>query len=286
MRDTSDGHCSWQINPLKLPELDQALKGEAPVTEADNTPVPRDLYKEQYSPEFAGRWDELIDWQRRAEAENNFFRDILKAHGVERVLDIACGTGYHAVTLRAEGFQVTAADGAPSMLDRTGENARRFGIDDLRIVEAEWTRLGEAFGGEEFDAVICLGNAFTHLFDEGDRVKALSEVYRLLARNGIAIIDQRNYDAILDNGFSSKHQSYYLGETVVVRPEELREDLLTMRYEYEDGEVHFLTICPIRQEYVTNLLLGAGFRSVKRYGDFAEGYDFYDPDFVIQVARK
>lgn len=256
------------------------------MTEADNTPVPRDLYKEQYSPEFAGRWDELIDWQRRAEAENNFFRDILRAHGVERVLDIACGTGYHAVTLRAEGFQVTAADGAPSMLDRTGENARRFGIDDLRIVEAEWTRLGEAFGGEEFDAVICLGNAFTHLFDEGDRVKALSEVYRLLTRDGIAIIDQRNYDAILDNGFSSKHQSYYLGETVVVRPEELREDLLTMRYEYEDGEVHFLTICPIRQEYVTNLLLGAGFRSVKRYGDFAEGYDFYEPDFVIQVARK
>lgn len=256
------------------------------MTESDKILVHKDLYKEQYSPEFAGRWDELIDWQRRAEAENNFFQDILKGHGVETVLDIACGTGFHSVTLKADGFQVTAADGAPNMLVQTRQNAQRLGIDDLRIVEAEWTRLGESFAGEQFDAVICLGNAFTHLFDEGDRSKALSEMYKLLTRDGIAIIDQRNYDAILDNGFSSKHQSYYLGEKVEVRPEDLSEDLLTMRYKYEDGEVHFLTMCPIRQEYVTNLLLDSGFRSVKRYGDFVENYDLYEPDFVIQVARK
>ena len=256
------------------------------MTESDKILVPKYLYKEQYSPEFAGRWDELIDWQRRAEAENNFFQDILKGHGVETVLDIACGTGFHSVTLKADGFQVTAADGAPNMLVQTRQNAQRLGIDDLRIVEAEWTRLGESFAGEQFDAVICLGNAFTHLFDEGDRIKALSEMYKLLTRDGIAIIDQRNYDAILDNGFSSKHQSYYLGEKVEVRPEDLSEDLLTMRYKYEDGEVHFLTMCPIRQEYVTNLLLDSGFRSVKRYRDFVENYDLYEPDFVIQVARK
>ena len=264
------------------------------MTEADNQLVPgdlhkdlyKDLYKEQYSAEFAGRWDELINWQRRAEAESNFFQDILNAHGVETVLDIACGTGYHAVTLKADGFQVTAADGAPNMLLQTRQNALRFGIEDLRIVEAEWTRLADSFAGERFDAVICLGNAFTHLFDEEDRVRALSQVYGLLNQDGIAIIDQRNYDAILDNGFSSKHRSYYLGEKVEVRPEELSADLVKMRYEYDDGEVHFLTICPIRQDYVTSLLLGAGFRSVKRYGDFAENYDLYDPDFVIQVARK
>ena len=202
------------------------------------------------------------------------------------MLDIACGTGFHAVTLKADGFDVTAADGAPNMLVQARENAQRFGINDLRLVEAEWTRLGESFAGERFDAVICLGNAFTHLFDESDRIRALNEVYQLVNEDGIAIIDQRNYDAMLDKGFSSKHQLYYLGEKVEVRPEELSDDLVTMRYEYEDGEVHFLTICPIRQDYVTGLLLKAGFRSVKRYGDFVEDYDLYEPDFVIQVATK
>ena len=253
---------------------------------ADKVIVPKDLYKEQYSEDFAGRWDELIDWQRRAQAENNFFQEVLKEHGAETVLDIACGTGFHSVTLSADGFDVTAADGAPNMLVQTRENAKHFGLEDLRVVEAEWTRLGASFAGERFDAIICLGNAFTHLFDEADRVKALDEIYRLLNRDGVAIIDQRNYDAILDNGFSSKHQSYYMGETVTVRPEELTEDILKMRYEYDDGAVHFLSLCPIRQEYVTGLLLDAGFSSVERYGDFAADYEFYDPDFVIQVATK
>ncbi len=256
------------------------------MTKADYILVPKDLYKEQYSSEFARRWDELIDWQRRAEAESNFFQDILKQHGVETVLDIACGTGFHSVTLKADGFEVTAADGAPNMLIQARENAQQFGIDDLRLVEAEWTRLGESFAGEQFDAVICLGNAFTHLFDEDDRLQTLTEVYQLLNKDGIAIIDQRNYDAILDNGFSSKHHSYYMGENVEVRPEELNDNLLKMRYQYEDGEVHFLTLCPIRQDYVTGLLLETGFCSVDRYGDFVEDYDFYEPDFVIQVARK
>ena len=256
------------------------------MTEIHEVLVPKDLYKEQYSPEFARRWDELIDWQRRAEAESNFFQDILREHGVEKVLDIACGTGFHSVSLKADGFDVTAADGAPNMLVQARENAQQFGIDDLRLVEAEWTRLSESFAGELFDAVICLGNAFTHLFDEGDRMQTLTEVYQLLNKDGIAIIDQRNYDAILDNGFSSKHQSYYMGENVEVRPEELNENLLKMRYQYEDGEVHFLTLCPIRQDYVTGLLLETGFSNVDRYGDFIEDYDFYEPDFVIQVARK
>ena len=107
-----------------------------------------------------------------------------------------------------------------------------------------------------------MGNAFTHLFEESDRIKALNEIYQLLNDDGIAVIDQRNYDAILDNGFHSKHQSYYLGETVNVRPEELSDEAVKLRYEYADGEVHFLTLCPIRQGYVTDMLESVGFNHV------------------------
>ena len=56
-------------------------------------------------------------------------------------------------------------------------------------------------------------------------------MYSLLNEDGVAIIDQRNYDAILDNGFHSKHQSYYMGENVHVSPAELTEDVLKMRYD-------------------------------------------------------
>ena len=35
------------------------------------------LYREEYCLEFVRRWDELIDWEKRYESENGFFRQIL-----------------------------------------------------------------------------------------------------------------------------------------------------------------------------------------------------------------
>jgi ubiquinone/menaquinone biosynthesis C-methylase UbiE len=172
------------------------------------------------------------------------------------------------------------------MLVKAKENAERAGLADLELVQAEWTSLTEVFPAKSFDAVVCLGNAFTHLFEESDRIKALAEIYSVLKDDGVALIDQRNYDSILDQGFNSKHRYYYTGSTVEVAPEYVTDEAIKFLYKYDDGSVHHLTLCPIRQDYVTSLLKDAGFSSVDRYGDFAAEYDFYEPDFVVQVASK
>ncbi|MDA0264736.1 MAG: class I SAM-dependent methyltransferase [Chloroflexi bacterium] len=245
-----------------------------------------DLFIEEYTAEFVGRWDELIDWDRRRQAEGGFFERILKENGATSVLDIACGTGYHTITLQLNGFDVTGSDGSANMVAKAKENAEISGLPGLRLLEAEWTSLSATFPGEKFDAVVCLGNAFTHLFDDDQRRLALSEIHGLLNEGGVAVIDHRNYDTMLDKGFSSKHQSYYLGETVDVKPESVSEELVRIQYSYSDGSVHHLTLCPIRQEYFSGLLRETGFRDVVRYGDFQADYGLYEPDFIIQVAKK
>ncbi len=60
-----------------------------------------DHYRKEYITSFVDKWDELIDWRGRAESEGQFFIDILRARGKERVLDVACGTGFHSVRLTA-----------------------------------------------------------------------------------------------------------------------------------------------------------------------------------------
>lgn len=243
-------------------------------------------FQEEYNPEFVDKWDELIDWEKRYEAEEGFFKRELEKHGAKTVLDIACGTGFHTITLTLDGFDVVGADGAPTMLAKAKENAERCGLSHVKFVEAQWTSLTDAFPEKSFDAVVCLGNAFTHLFEEPDRIKALEEIYKVLKDDGIAIIDQRNYDSILDQGFASKHRYYYTGSTVEVEPEYVTDEAVKFLYKYDDGSVHHLTLCPIRQEYMTSLLRKAGFTSVNRYGDFQAEYDFYEPDFIVQVAKK
>jgi SAM-dependent methyltransferase len=84
--------------------------------------------------------------------------------------------------------------------------------------------LTRSFPNQKFDAVICLGNAFTHLFEESDRIKALEEIYSVLNDDGVAVIDQRNYDATLDQAFNSKHRYYYAGDTVEVTPEYITDE--------------------------------------------------------------
>jgi SAM-dependent methyltransferase len=246
----------------------------------------KELFHEEYTPDFVDRWDELINWKGRWESEQGFFQNILHRYDAARVLDIACGTGFHTVMLARDGFRVTGADGSAEMVRKAEENAKRAGLKETPIVQAEWTTLTETFPNQKFDAIICLGNAFTHLFEESDRKKALAEIYSVLDDDGVVIIDHRNYDKILDEKGENKHQHYYLGENVDVYPEEIGNNFVRIRYQYDDGSSYHLTLCPIRQNYVTELLRDAGFQNIRRFGDFEADYSFYDPDFIVQIGTK
>jgi len=241
-------------------------------------------YQEEYVQSFVEKWDELIDWEARAESEGRFFIDILKARGKQKVLDVATGTGFHSVQLLKAGFDVTSADGNAEMLTKAFENARNRNLV-LQTVHADWRWLNRDVHGK-YDAIICLGNSFTHLHDEMDRRRALAEFYAALKWDGILIIDQRNYDSILDHGFSSKHKYYYCGDQVTAEPEHIDEGLARFRYTFPDGSEFHLNMFPLRKTYTRNLMKEVGFQRIKTYGDFQETYQENEPDFFVHVAEK
>ncbi len=253
--------------------------GENPIAVRDT-----DQYKMEYIHEFVDKWDDLIDWEARAKGENNFFIKELKARRKHKVLDAAAGTGYHSVQLLHHGFDVVSVDGSPAMLAKAFENARRHG-HILKTVHADWRWLNRDLYGR-YDAVICLGNSFTHLFSENDRRKTLAEFYSALRHDGVLIIDQRNYDSILDEGFDCKHIYYYAGKNVKAEPEHIDEGLARFRYEFPDKSVFHLNMFPLRKEYVRNLLFEVGFQKVTTYGDFKETFHQSEPDFFVHIAEK
>lgn len=243
-----------------------------------------DTYKGEYVHSFVDKWDELIDWEARAESEGSFFIKLLKERGCKRVLDVATGTGFHSVRLIKEGFEVVSADGAPEMLAKAFNNGRKHG-EILRTVQADWRWLNRDVHNK-FDAVICLGNSFTHLFSERDRRKALAEFYACLRHDGILILDQRNYDMILDEGFKTKHTYYYCGENVRAEPEHVDEGLARFCYSFPDGSKFHLNMYPLRANYVKRLMSEVGFQNIETFADFQETYRQDDPDFYIHVAEK
>jgi glycine/sarcosine/dimethylglycine N-methyltransferase len=242
-------------------------------------------YTEEYVPSFVDKWDSLIDWEKRSQSEGNFFIDLLRKQGVKSVLDVATGTGFHSVRLLEAGFDAVSADGSADMLSKAFKNGMENGNHILRVVQADWRWLNRDVHGE-YDAIVCLGNSFTHLFSERDRRKALAEFYAMLKHDGVLILDQRNYDAMLDRGFSSKHTYYYCGEDVAVEPEYLDEGLCRMRYRFSDKTEYHLNMFPLRKDYTRRLMSEVGFQHIETYGDFQHTYREEQPDFFVHVAEK
>ncbi len=266
-----------QLNPELV--LEEQVYGEDPLADRET-----DTYRGEYIKTFVEKWDELIDWDRRADSEGTFFIDVLRDKGKDMVLDVAAGTGFHSVRLTQAGFDVTSADGSAAMLAKAFENGRARGLI-LKTIQADWRWLNRDIKGK-YDAIICLGNSFTHLHEERDRRRALAEFYAALKHDGVLIIDQRNYDSILDQGFSTKHQYYYCGEAVSATPEHMDDGLARFVYRFPDGAEYTLNMFPLRRSYMRRLLLEAGFLRVRTYGDFQETYHQDEPDFFVHVAEK
>lgn len=259
--------------------LQEQQYGSEPIEVRDT-----DQYKMEYIHSFVEKWDDLIDWDRRSEGEGDFFIKVLKEAGAKRILDVATGTGFHSVQLLKHGFDVTSVDGSAMMLAKAFENAKKQGFV-LRTIHADWRWLNQDVYGT-YDAVICLGNSFTHMFSERDRRKALAEFYAVLEHDGIMILDQRNYDTILDEGFKSKHTYYYCGDQVTAEPEHVDEGLARFCYRFPDGSEYHLNMFPLRKDYTRRLMYEVGFQRVSTYGDFQETYREDDPDFFVHVAEK
>ncbi|MEJ2761167.1 MAG: class I SAM-dependent methyltransferase [Gammaproteobacteria bacterium] len=267
-----------QLSQHDVPE--EQDYGEDPLKVRDT-----DKYQEEYVHTFVDKWDELIDWEGRATAEGDFFIELLRDHGARKILDVSTGTGFHSVQLLRAGFEVTSVDGSPVMLSKAFENARQRGYI-LRTIQADWRWLNQDVH-DLYDAVICLGNSFTHLHDEKDRRKSLAEYYATLRHDGILVLDQRNYDALLNKDKTGpSHKYYYCGEDVTAEPEHIDPSLARFKYTFSDKSVFHLNMFPLRKDYVRRLMKEVGFQRITTYGDFKETYRETEPDFFIHVAEK
>jgi SAM-dependent methyltransferase len=127
---------------------------------------------------LARYYDVLVDWDQRLRRETPFLKKLLLGR---RVLVAACGTGGHLPALLAEGYEVAGIDADPEMVERARAKGGR--VEALRLEECSAL-------GENFDAVLCLGNVLPNL----DTNAAIVEMYRVLAAGGVFFTQNLNYD--------------------------------------------------------------------------------------------
>ena len=136
-------------------------------------------------------WSSSCDYPREAELLDNLF----KSNNIKRVLDVACGTGGHAIELAKLGYSVIALDISTKMLEIASEKAAQADVK-VRFVEGDMTELAptlkSAGHSQDFDAVICLGFSMAHLTTDDLLSKTLRGISEVLKSDGLCIFSVRN----------------------------------------------------------------------------------------------
>ncbi|HZM00923.1 MAG TPA: class I SAM-dependent methyltransferase [Planctomycetota bacterium] len=107
--------------------------------------------------------------QTRAEADFLERELRLRPGARQRVLDVPCGFGRHALELAGRGHALTGVDQSAEMLEAAQALAAQAGAQAGARVEWRQSEMRELPWTAEFDAAFCFGNSFGYLDRDGTR---------------------------------------------------------------------------------------------------------------------
>jgi SAM-dependent methyltransferase len=143
-----------------------------------------ELTKRYYSKKVLYEWKRLVqDPFHKLEFDTTmrFLEKHLPGKGL--ILDAGGGPGRYAIELARRGYSVVLLDLVPELLAKAKREIKRAKVESKieDIVEGSITDLS-GFGGNSFDAVICLGGSLSHVHPEGKRKQAVSEMIKVAKR--------------------------------------------------------------------------------------------------------
>jgi len=212
-------------------------------------------------------------------------------------LDLGVGSARLALPLARAGYDVTGVDISAEMLAFGRARIMRAGLtDSVHLIQADF--IAPPLKREHFALAYCGYNAFLHLIESDEQMRALKNWRGLLRPNGLLVIDVENPQLEALAGLSEALEL----EEALIEPEtgqavrkhtaawaDLPDQILYLRRVYETDDGRWETSFQVRilfQRELALLLACAGFTALRFYGD----YDLtpWEPDSprLIAVAAK
>ncbi len=225
---------------------------------------------------------------RSLEEAEQTITTLLKFISIEKAnpkaLDIACGSGRHAVALAENGFDVTANDLSSTLL----AEARKLAESKALTLTFTHTDMREIAFEQEFDVIVQLFTSFGYFENDDEDKVVLQNVARALKHGGWYVLDFLNEQFIRNTlqpetrrtvgGLDILEQRMLFGERVVKS--------ITLR---ENGTTHHFieSVRLYSQEALTAMLTAVGLRVHHFLGDYDGGAFVRDASpRLILIAQK
>jgi SAM-dependent methyltransferase len=180
--------------PPKRPATDGAPAVSQPAPAAQTVDVASRKRQKPWWEEIFS--DDYLRTMEKAEPkvirkECDFIEDRLGLEKGAVMLDLACGSGMHAVELSSRGYNVVGYDLSLAMLARAQDEALDRG-QKINFLQGDMREM--AFE-EAFDGIYCWNTSFGYFEDEKN-LNVLSRIRRGLRQGGLFLLDIANRDYI------------------------------------------------------------------------------------------
>jgi 2-polyprenyl-3-methyl-5-hydroxy-6-metoxy-1,4-benzoquinol methylase len=200
------------------------------------------------------------------------------------VLDMACGSGRHAITFAKMGFDVTAVDLSERLISEAKKNVLQTGVK----IDFVLSDILEYETSRRFDLVVNLFTSIGYFENDEENFSVIKKAYNLLNEAGYFILDYFNKDYLLknlipttifsENGFRITQKRSIEGARIVKK--------ITIE---NDGSVEefYESVRLYDYEEILTYIKKAGFATIKQYGDyFGNNYERETSSRLIIFAKK
>jgi len=210
--------------PKVVPPLQARGAALAAAVQAQRAEEPSSMKRARYW------WDELfgddflrtMDRLTNAQVKNEvtFIEDSLGVQKGGVILDLACGSGRHAVEMAVRGYNVVGYDLSLAMLARAADEAHDR-KQKLNFLHGDMRDMGFE---EMFDGIYCWSTSFGYFDDEKNQLVA-QRIHRALRTGGMLLLDVANRDFVTQRQPSLV---WFEGDGCVCM-DEMRVDFITSR---------------------------------------------------------
>jgi SAM-dependent methyltransferase len=230
-------------------------------------------------------WVEIAD-KDQTQRQIEFLKRQLKPAGY--VLDVACGSGRHMISLSKAGYCMVGLDVSARLLRIAKQRgAAQLVMGDMRFLP---------FKTEAFEAAISMDTSFGYLPTEQEDAKSLAEVRRALGVGGEFILDVFNREYLVGKyaGKASEPKLYEYPSFTLQQQRKVNDDGEQLRdlWTIQDkatGQVrvfgHSVRLYP--RMHLETLLKETGLAVQSVYGDYEEQpYSPGAPRLILLASAK
>jgi D-alanine-D-alanine ligase len=183
--------------------------------------LPADWWKKLFNALYLKTDGDVYENDLNTAAEVSWLVEAAGLGPDDRVLDLCCGQGRHALELARRGFRgVAGLDRSRYLIRLARSRARREGLD-VRFHEGDARRF--RLPPDSFDCVTILGNSFGYFERVDDDLAVLLSARRVLRSRGVLVLDIADGDW-LRTRFEPRSWEWIDQEHFVCRERSLSED--------------------------------------------------------------